>query len=139
VAPRPIALVDDDAGVRRALARLLRSAGFVVKTFASAEEFLRDSGGEAPSCLLADLHLSGMSGLELARTLFRAGRPMPVLLMTGGEDPSIGQRPEGAGTVIWLKKPLDAVVLIEALNGAIRPVARAGDPDSPGPNWARVQ
>jgi FixJ family two-component response regulator len=118
-----VALVDDDAGVRRALTRLLRSAGFRVATFASAEEFLRRPDGETPACLVADVHLLGMSGIELARALHQAGPAIPVLLMTAADEPRSGAGSKDIGMITWLSKPVDAVVLIEALTHAIRTAA----------------
>jgi FixJ family two-component response regulator len=123
VSSSTVALVDDDAGVRRALARLLRSAGFRVATFASAEEFLRRPAGEAPACLVADVHLLGMSGIELARALHQADPAIPVLLMTAADEPRAGAGPKDIGMVTWLRKPVDAVVLIEALARAIKATA----------------
>jgi CheY-like chemotaxis protein len=118
--PRRIVLVDDDAGVRRAMARLLRSAAFAVTTFASAEEFLERPAGEPPDCLVLDVHMGGMSGIELSERLRQAGLTIPIVFVTGRADAATREALDVTGAVTLLK-PVDAAALIEAVSREIRP------------------
>src|ERR1700676_1242731 len=79
-------IVDDDSGVREALDSLIRSVGFRVQTFASAHEFLRGQRADAPGCLVLDVRLPGLSGLDLQRELVRADAPIPIIFITGNGD-----------------------------------------------------
>jgi FixJ family two-component response regulator len=114
-----ICVIDDDPAVRIATASLLRSADFTVETFASAEAFLRRPRVEAPACLVLDVGLSGMSGLELQRTLTEAKRPIPIIFITAQDDPSVAVRALQAGAVAFLRKPFHARDLFDALEEAI--------------------
>jgi CheY-like chemotaxis protein len=116
---RAVAVVDDDPAVRRALARVLRAAGFTVTTFPSAEAFLRRPAGEGPAGLVLDVHLEGMSGVELRRVLLDAGLAVPTVFVTAHDVADIAGNPGAAGAAI-LGKPVDEDVLIEALSRAIR-------------------
>ena len=78
-----IAIVDDDPSVRRGLERLIRSVGWKAETFASAQEFLARVGTEAPSCLVLDLQLPGLSGLDLQKQMAEAGLETPIVFLTG--------------------------------------------------------
>jgi FixJ family two-component response regulator len=114
-----VAVVDDDPSVRRALGRLLRSAGFTVSTFASAEAFLDRPPGAKPGCLILDLHLRGMGGAELRRTLIEAGAAIPIILMTAGDDARTRKSLQGSGVRSWLRKPVDEVTLLDAVHHAL--------------------
>jgi FixJ family two-component response regulator len=114
-----IAVIDDDASVRRALQRLLRSAGFAVETFATAREFL-DAGPRARvACLVLDIHLPGMSGVELQEHLEVSGVPIPIVFITAHDDVPTRERVTRAGVVGYLRKPFDQGALIEAIGRAI--------------------
>ncbi|HWS96344.1 MAG TPA: response regulator, partial [Candidatus Methylomirabilis sp.] len=78
-----IAIVDDDPSVREGLSSLIRSAGWQVETFASAQEFLARPGAEAPSCLVLDLQLPGLSGLDLQKRMAEVGLEIPIVFLTG--------------------------------------------------------
>jgi two-component system response regulator FixJ len=113
-------IVDDDASVRTSLARLARSAGFNSATFASAEEFLFSlPKTAAPACAVVDIHMPGMSGLELAEQISMRAPWLSVILMTGFADvPDITE--ECAGCVIaLLKKPFDDAALLRAVLEAL--------------------
>jgi FixJ family two-component response regulator len=114
-----IAVVDDDASVRRALQRLLRSAGFAVETFATAREFLDSGHWAQTACLVLDIHLPGMSGLELQEHLAVSGAPIPIVFITAHDDATVRERANRAGAVSYLRKPFDQGTLIEAIGRAI--------------------
>ncbi len=114
-----VALVDDDAAVRKALARLLRGAGFTVTPFASAEEFLAHPVGSTPDCLVLDVNLTGMSGVELGQAVHETGRTIPIVFITAGDDARSREALRSAGVATWLRKPLGRSTLIEAVRRAI--------------------
>ncbi len=114
-----IAVVDDDASVRRALQRLLRAAGFAVETFATAREFLDSGRWAQTACLVLDIHLPGMSGLELQEHLAVSGAPIPIVFITAHDDATVRERASRAGAVGYLRKPFDQGTLIEAIGRAI--------------------
>jgi FixJ family two-component response regulator len=114
-----IAVIDDDASVRRALQRLLQSAGFTVETFATAREFLDGDYWAQTACLVLDIHLPGMSGFELQEHLAVSGVPIPIVFITALDDVSTREQVNRAGAVGYLRKPIDQDTLIEAISRAI--------------------
>ena len=114
----PIAIVDDDASVRKALARLLRSHGFDTVTHDSGREFLDSPTLHDVECLLLDMHMPGMSGIEVLEEVRVAATKLPVVLMTGRYDVDFAQRSLDAGASAFLRKPFDEVGLLEAINTA---------------------
>jgi FixJ family two-component response regulator len=114
-----VAVVDDDPSVRRGLERLLRSAGLSVVTFASAEQFLVLCRREMLSCLVLDVHLGGMSGLELLARLTAADSTVPVILITAYDDPQTTDAIERSGAAGYVRKPFDDRVLIGAIMDAV--------------------
>jgi FixJ family two-component response regulator len=121
VSSRTVALIDDDAPVRKALARVLRSAGFGVMTFASAEDFLAHAPGATPDCLVLDVNLTGMSGVELNQTLRARGVGLSIVFITAGDDARTLEALSSAGVHTWLRKPIDRLTLIETVRRAIEP------------------
>ena len=115
-----VALIEDDAPVRKALARVLRSAGFSVMTFECAEEFLARAPGDTPDCLVLDVNLTGMSGVELSQMLVERGMAIATVFITAGDDARTREILTGAGVGTWLRKPIDRSALIEAVGQAIR-------------------
>jgi FixJ family two-component response regulator len=102
-----ISVVDDDHSVRESLARLIRSVGFGVQVFGSAEEFLGRGHGRHPDCLILDIRMPGMNGLELQRKLAVSDRDLPVIFITAhGSDQEVRARAMAAGAVDYLLKPL---------------------------------
>src|ERR1700754_4192879 len=95
--PHRVALVDDDASVRRALARLLSASSFDIKTFGSAHEFLESLDGDQPECLVVDLHMPEITGLDLQRRLAKAGYKIPTIVITAYNEPGLRERCESAG------------------------------------------
>ena len=118
-----VAVVDDDASVRRALTRLLQSAGLRVITCASAAEFLATGVSSVPDCVILDIHLGGMSGLELLSQLRGSGYSLPVLIITAHDDPQTRVAAAQAGCTAYLRKPLDAKVLLEEVAAAMKRAA----------------
>jgi FixJ family two-component response regulator len=109
-------VVDDDAGVRRALTRLLRSEGFQTSSFASAEELLAAALPEGDAtCLVADLRMPGLSGLELQEQLKRRDREMAVVFISGGASLGSGVQAMKAGAVDFLEKPFSGEALVAAV------------------------
>jgi FixJ family two-component response regulator len=112
-------VVDDDASVRRGVARLLRSAGHRVETFASAREFLDRGVGAGPCCLVLDIRMPGQSGLDLHHTLTASDREIPVIFITGNGDIPMAVRAMKSGAVDFLAKPFDDQELLDAVAHAM--------------------
>jgi FixJ family two-component response regulator len=110
-----IAVVDDDPSVLRALARLLRTRAFQVKTFASAEEFLAALPDGRPECLVVDLQMPEMSGLELHQHLTLKGIDIPTIIITAHDSNDVRQRCQAAGTAAYLLKPLQDAAFFAAI------------------------
>src|ERR1700741_4392490 len=100
-----VSVVDDDESLRRSLGNLFRSVGFGVVTFASAGEFLRSAQRENTGCLVLDLRMAGMSGLDLLRQLAAAGSLIPVVILTAHGDEEARRQSLQAGAVAFLDKP----------------------------------
>lgn len=114
-----VAVVDDDQSAREGLSSLIRSAGWRVETFASADEFLARPASETPSCLVLDLQLPGISGLDLQKRLAEVGIQISIVFLTGhGNIPASVQAIKG-GAVEFLTKPFDEVELLRAIQEAI--------------------
>jgi FixJ family two-component response regulator len=112
-------VVDDDASVREALERLVRSAGLRVEAFASAEEFLTCPRADAPSCLLLDVQLPNLNGLDLQRRMVDAKAEIPIVFITGHGDIPTTVRAMKAGAVEFLTKPLVEGDVLESIRHAI--------------------
>ena len=115
-----VLVVDDDASVREALGSLIRSAGLRVETFASAQEFLARPRLDAPSCLVLDVLLPGLSGLDLQKRMAEANLEIPIVFITGHGDIPMSVRAMKAGAVEFLTKPLADRDLLEAVQQAIK-------------------
>ena len=114
-----VALVEDDESYRLAVQRLLKSAGFSVQAFASAEDFLSSGRQQETGCLIADIRMPGMSGLDLQATLTSDHRPIPTIFMTAHGDEKMRLQAMRAGAVKFLTKPFDGGDLIEAIRVAL--------------------
>lgn len=112
-------VVDDDASIREALSSLIESAGMRVQTFASAQEFLRHKRPDTPACLVLDVRLPGLSGLELQRKLSPARTRIPIIFITGHGDIPMSVQAMKAGAVEFLPKPFRDDQLLEAIRQAI--------------------
>lgn len=118
-------LVDDDRSVRETIPSLLASVGLRVVTFATAEEFLQRPPPEGPACLVLDVRLPGLSGLDLLRALQRAGRALPTIFITGYGDVPMSVEAMKAGAVEFLLKPFREQVLLDAIHQALGQAAVA--------------
>ena len=112
-----IAIVDDDPSVRRAMARLMRSYGMSVATFASAEEYLAAANSLRAACAVIDLAMTGMSGLELCELLAEAGGP-PVIIISSKGNAAIEERAARCGATLLLK-PIESELLLAAIGRAL--------------------
>jgi FixJ family two-component response regulator len=119
-APRPlIAIVDDEESVRRALKRLVATAGLDVETFGTGEEFLNAIRSRRPDCAVLDLHMPAMTGFEIQSRLSEAGAVIPVIVMTGRDTPDAGTRAMEGGASAFLRKPIKSADLLDAIVAAI--------------------
>jgi len=121
-APVLVSVVDDDPSVRRSLARLVKGAGYRVEAFASAQEFLARPPDEGPACLLLDVRMPGLTGLDLQETLSIAAHWTSIIFITGYRDVRASVKAMKAGAVDFLTKPIDDQELLGAIE---RAVARA--------------
>jgi DNA-binding NtrC family response regulator len=112
-------VVDDDTSIRESLRNLIRSAGLSVQTFASAKEFLANPRPNAPSCLVLDVQLPGLSGLDLQQELVKDGVQIPIIFITGHGDIPMSVRAMKAGALEFLTKPVNAEDLLDAIQQAI--------------------
>ena len=113
-------VVDDDLSVRQGLELLLRTVGWKVETFASAQEFLAHRKEDIPSCLVLDVALPGLSGLDLQKRILEANREIPIVFITGHKDVPTSVRAMKAGAVEFLVKPFSEQDLLDAIEQAIK-------------------
>jgi FixJ family two-component response regulator len=116
---RRIAVVDDDASVRKAMSRLLASAGYSVELFDSAEAFIESHEVHHVDCLLLDIRMGGMSGVDLQTYLSYQGASMPVIFITGYADDPSRRQAELLGAEAYFHKPVDDKVLLGAIDRAV--------------------
>lgn len=114
-----IAVVDDDASVRKALSRLLAASDLAAETFATGEDFLESLRGRVPDCLMLDLHMPGMSGLEVLHALGEAEIRLPTVIITGHDEPETIKRSLAAGAAACLMKPLDDALLLDTISRVV--------------------
>ena len=108
-------VVDDDTSVRTALKRLIQSLGFKVKTFDSAQAFLKQEPHDGPACLVLDVRMPGMSGIELQQRLKKAGLGMPIIFISGHGSIPLSVQAMKAGAVDFIEKPFDEKDLLGAI------------------------
>jgi FixJ family two-component response regulator len=114
-----IYVIDDDPSVRKALSRLIHSAGYEVKALVSAEDFLQQKTTTRPGCLILDLQMPGLNGLELQQALVKSNRRIPIVFVTGHADIPDSVKAMKAGAVDFLPKPFNDQVLLEAIHHAL--------------------
>ncbi len=124
-----IDVIDDEEAVRKSLRRLLRSVGLEAETFGTGTEFLDSLESRHPDCVILDLHLPGISGLDVQAQLGREKPSLPVIIITGRDDPGLGERVLAAGAVAYLKKPLDERALLAAITSAVPTRASGEEPN----------
>jgi FixJ family two-component response regulator len=110
-----IAIIEDDASFRPALERLLHALGFEVHSFASAEEFSKNAMPKSHACLILDIHLPGMSGIDLIDHLAASGTPPPAIFITAQDDENLRQRASLIPNTAYLRKPFSGKSLLEAV------------------------
>jgi FixJ family two-component response regulator len=120
-------VIDDDLSVRRSTERLIRSIGVEAQTFASAQEFLKSPRPERPACLILDLQLPGLNGMDLQHQLIQTGIHIPIIFITGHGDIPTTVRAMKAGAVEFLTKPFRSRNLLDAVRAAIERDRAAGN------------
>jgi two-component system response regulator FixJ len=115
-----IAIVDDDEWVRKSLARLIKSAGFRTQTFASAEDFIASGDHEESACVILDLRLPGMSGLDLQARLASEHNLVPIVFVSAHDEQEVRTQALQAGAVAFLGKPVNDKALLDAIDLALK-------------------
>jgi FixJ family two-component response regulator len=118
-----IAVVDDEPAVRKGLSRLLRTADFDPRTYESAQEFLDDLAYASPDCVVVDLQMPGVSGMDLQAILRRIRARFPVIIVTGRDDAESYEKCLALGAAACLSKPLDCDTLVDMINSVVAPRA----------------
>jgi FixJ family two-component response regulator len=113
--PTVVYVIDDDASVRKALARLMRSANIDAETFSSPGEFLAIPRREENACMIADMRMPGATGLDLQHDLALRGIGIPVIVVSASDDPAIRDRARDLGAVAFFRKPVDDHALLDAI------------------------
>ena len=117
--PALIAIVDDEESIRKALRRLMRSAGFTVETFLSGAEFLESLSTRAPRCVVLDLHMPQVDGFEVQKRIALRRPEIPVIIITGHDTPDSCTRVMKQGARAYLRKPVDDTTLLDAIGAAL--------------------
>lgn len=120
-------LVDDEDAIRRSASYMLKTAGYAVATWASGAEFLKEVRHAEHGCILLDIRMPEIDGMEVHRALVEKGVTMPVVIMTGHGDISLAVRAMKAGAVDFLEKPFEKAVLINAIEAAFSRIAASGE------------
>lgn len=119
-----VAILDDDASIRSAIGRLLRTSNMTVNTYATCMELFDSIAGFAPDCLLLDLQMPGMSGMDVMRYLTQRGMSYPTIIITAHDEVGSREMCLGGGATAYLRKPLDADELFDAIDYAVEFAAR---------------
>ena len=114
-----IAVVDDEASVRKALRRLLAASELECSVFASGREFLESLQTQVPDCVVLDLHMPGLTGFDVQRELARVGVRIPAIIITAHDEPANRAQCLSAGAAAYLRKPLEEQVLLSAIGSAM--------------------
>lgn len=120
-----VSIIDDDQDVRQAVQRLMRSRGFATRTFASAEEFLRSPSLHETACVITDIQMPGMTGIDLHDVMLKEGPRLPVIFLTAFPDDRTEKRALQAGALGFLTKPFDARTLVSLVDTAVQSGDRA--------------
>ncbi len=115
-----IAVIDDDQSFRVALVESLSSLGYGADGYASAEDYIGSTGGKSFDCVVTDIHMAGMSGLDLMKRLAAGGSTTPVVLITARSDTNLEAKAAAAGAACLLRKPFEINELIECIEGAVK-------------------
>jgi FixJ family two-component response regulator len=117
--PPFVAVIDDEEPIRKALCRLLRASGLHAEGFASGQFFLDSGAALRAECLVLDLHMPGLSGLQLLKQLELLGTLPPTIIITGYDEPDTREHCLAAGAASYLRKPIDEQSLLEAIDTAV--------------------
>ena len=118
--PRPVvAVVDDEEAIRKALKRLLRSAGIAVESYASGQEFLKSLSAQRPDCVVLDIRMQGMTGFDVQARLKAAHVAVPIIFITALDDPADQARAMQAGAAAFLRKPFGDETLLAAIEAVV--------------------
>jgi len=123
---RTVHLVDDDEAIRRSASFMLRTSGYLVKTYPSGVDFLKDAKGAAPGCVLLDVRMPEMDGLEVQRAMKERGLLLPVIVMTGHGDIGVAVQAMKSGAVDFIEKPFEKAVLLSAIEEGFSRLEQAG-------------
>jgi len=115
-----IAVIDDDQSFRMALVESLSSLGYGADGYASVEDYIGSTGGKSFDCVVTDIHMPGMSGLDLMKRLAAGGSTTPVVLITARSDTNLEAKAAAAGAACLLRKPFEINELIECIEGAVK-------------------
>lgn len=115
-----VAVVENDSALLKALERLLRAHGYSAELYTSAEAFLEKNTKKEIACLVLDINLGGISGLELQRQLIKEGSAPPIVFITGQSEEKSMQQAQSMGCIAYLKKPFESQLLIQALDKALQ-------------------
>ena len=127
VADKLIAVVDDDASVRSATVDLLASVGFACEAFEAAEDYLQSDAANRTACLILDVRMPGLNGLELQRLMADQGRAVPIIFITSYPNERVRRRAIGAGAICYLSKPCSEKELLDCIRLALD-ASRSRDP-----------
>ena len=122
---RLIHIIDDEESVRRSVGFMLKTSGFAVRAWASGIDFLKDLHHADPGCILLDIRMPGMDGLQVQQVLHERGVTMPVIVLTGHGDVGVAVRAMRAGAVDFLEKPFEAEALLAAIEAAFERITQA--------------
>lgn len=122
---RLIHIVDDDDSVRRSVGFMLKTSGHMVKSYASGSDILKEAKRLEPGCILLDIRMPGMDGLEVQQELQNLGVSLPVIIMTGHGDIPLSVRAMKAGAIDFIEKPFEKDALVAAVDEAFRTIARS--------------
>jgi len=125
-----VAIVDDDASVRQSTDRLIRSFGYRTQVFGSGQEFLSSGAAERAACLLLDVRMPGMDGLDVQRSMAERGARIPIVFLTGRASDEEERRARSAGAVGFLRKPVQQTSLRQAIESAVQRSARGDRNDN---------
>jgi FixJ family two-component response regulator len=126
-----VMIVDDDDSIRKSVRRLMKSYGFAVETFASAAEFLDSDRLDKTSCLILDVHMPGMDGLDLQKRLVASGCAIPIIFITAFADDRARTQAMEAGAVAYLPKPFGDEELVNCIHTALQQAGRDASPTGP--------
>ena len=116
-----ISVIDDDNSMRSAVLALVRSAGYEARSFASAEDFLDSADAQGSACVITDIQMPGMDGIELKQHLMASRNAVPVIMITARHEADLEEKALASGAAFFLRKPFDADLLIECIESSLKP------------------